>query len=177
MFLWFAMLYNSFVMIYIRRYLNHLEQITIMKNDHFYQKIKYFPLVLTLWWTFPTIHRIYQMVYETDVFFLGAIHVFCESSYGFANMILYAMNPRIKHLISERIKQIFKRKNKEKNNEKIQEKNNEKNQEKNKEKNQEKSKEKNKEKNNEKNQVKNKDSQNDTTINCTQDDLIKPLIS
>ena len=112
LFLWFAMIYNSFVMFYIRRTLKKLKDMNLMNNEHFYEKIKFFPLVLIIWWIVPSIHRLYMMVYREDIFILAAIHVFCESSYGFANMMLYALNPKVKKIIEKKIRGLFSKEEK-----------------------------------------------------------------
>ena len=97
------MVYNSFLMFCIHKKLKRLK---VLNNHTFYDKIKYFPLVLTIWWTIPTIHRLYQMIYGKDNFLLAAIHVFCESSYGFVNMILYALNPKVRSIIRNKFRSL-----------------------------------------------------------------------
>ena len=97
-------------MINIRRTLRRLEDMNIMADEHFYQKIKYFPIVLIIWWFVPSVHRLYTMIFGEEIFILAVIHVFCESSYGFVNMLLYALNPKVKRIIVKKIKNMFRKK-------------------------------------------------------------------
>lgn len=106
-FLWFAMFYNSVGIFKIHQSLIKLEEAKIVEKNSFYEKIKYFPCMLIIWWIFPTIHRIYQMSTGEDSFFLASMHVFCESSYGCINFLLYAMNPRVRASLVENIRRIL----------------------------------------------------------------------
>jgi len=103
-FLWLSTLYSSFVTIYIRKQLKLLPMLDV---SSFYSKIKYFPILLIIWWSPPTIDRIIQMAGTEEIFFFDVLHIFCESSYGFCNMMLYAMNPRVKNIIMNKIRRIF----------------------------------------------------------------------
>lgn len=108
-FLWFAMIYNSIVMFKITQSLKKFQGIDTMDNLAFINKIKYFPIFLIIWWIGPTIHRIYQMVSGEDLFFMAVLHVFCESSYGCVNTLLYAINPRIREIILQKFKKNYKK--------------------------------------------------------------------
>lgn len=68
---------------------------------------------MIMWWSVPSIHRIYQFVFQDDNLILAAIHVFCESSYGFANMMLYALNPRVKSYLKAKWRSMFQQKREE----------------------------------------------------------------
>lgn len=103
------MIYNSIVMFKITAALKKFQGIETMENLAFINKIKYFPIVLIIWWIGPTIHRIYQMVSGEDLFLMAVLHVFCESSYGCVNTLLYAINPRIKEIILHKLKKNHKK--------------------------------------------------------------------
>lgn len=68
--------------------------------------------MLTIWWTPPSINRILQMIGARDdgyAFVFDVLHIFCESSYGFCNMLMYALNPKVKKIIMEKVKKIFEK--------------------------------------------------------------------
>ena len=98
-FCWLAILYNIAVTLYIRRHLQHLR---MLKVDAFYERIKYFPIMLTIFWTFPSVNRILQMA-GRKAFIPEVLHIIFESSYGFCNMMLYAMNPAVKSIIKAKV--------------------------------------------------------------------------
>lgn len=103
-FCWGTFLYNSVVTLYIRKTLSKYPMLNI---NTFYDKIKYFPFVLILWWIFPSVNRILQMT-GNKIFAIEVLHIAFESSYGFCNMIVYGLNPTVKAIIVEIFRKIKK---------------------------------------------------------------------
>lgn len=96
------MAYNVGLMVYIGRSLRQMRRKKLVENIDFYNKIKYFPMILIAWWSFPSIHRLYQIISGKDSLVLGVFHIFFESSYGFVNMIVYALNPKVRGILREK---------------------------------------------------------------------------
>lgn len=59
-------------------------------------------MILIAWWSVPSIHRLYQIISGKDSEVLGSFHIFFESSYGFVNMIVYALNPKVRKILKQR---------------------------------------------------------------------------
>ena len=102
-FLWLSALYNLFVIFYIR---SSLKKLPMLDVESLYAKIKYYPIMMAILWTPPSINRILQMT-GNDIFMFQVLHICCECSYGFCNMMLYAINPRVKKIILNKIRKIF----------------------------------------------------------------------
>lgn len=98
------MIYNSIIMFKIIKALKRVQEIDSIENLAFINKIKYFPILLIIWWIEPTIHRIYQMISGEDLFFMEVIHILFECTYGCVNTLLYAINPRIKEIILKKFR-------------------------------------------------------------------------
>jgi len=99
-FLWLMIFYNIVMALYLRR---KLKSLTMLNVNNFYEKIKYFPIMLAIWWLSPSIHRILQML-DQNSFFVDAMHIAFKSSYGLANMLLYAFNPNVKTIILKKLR-------------------------------------------------------------------------
>lgn len=86
----------------------------MLNINAFYDKIKYFPFVLILWWIIPSVNRIFQMSGK-KIFILEVIHIAFESSYGFCNMMVYGLNPTVKAIIIEIFAKGFRKTKKKEN--------------------------------------------------------------
>lgn len=106
-FLWASQLYISFVTLYMRR---QLKKLKILEVEMFYNKIKYFPIAMMIWWTPASIDRILQMIGTENLFAFDVIHIMFESSYGMCNMFIYALSPKVRTLIRRRMCKWFLKK-------------------------------------------------------------------
>lgn len=91
----------------IRKSIIKLQEANLVEKNSFYEKIKYFPFFLVVWWICPMIHRIYQLIVGEESFILAVIHIFFESSYGCINMLVYAMNPKVRIIIIKKFRIFF----------------------------------------------------------------------
>ena len=94
-------------MLYVYRYLKKLQNFNIIKQTSLFNKLRLYPIIFAILWTFPTINRISGILFDYQANWAQVMHIVCVSLFGVINMLLYAVNPKVKKVIKELIKRIF----------------------------------------------------------------------
>ena len=97
-------------MLYVYRYLKKLQTIDVLKQNSFFQKLKLYPIILTIIWVFPTFNRFSSLILGYRAEWTHIMHIFFESLIGFINMILYALTPKVKAIIKDKFQKLYKKK-------------------------------------------------------------------
>ena len=106
----FVLLFNACGMLYAYRYLKKLETIGVLKQQSFFNKLRLYPIIFTIIWLFPTFNRYSTLIVGYQAEWTHIMHSFFESVIGFVNMILYALNPKVKAIIKQKLKALYKKK-------------------------------------------------------------------
>jgi hypothetical protein len=106
--LWIAFIINAYCIYKVIKYANSLG--LMGDNKDMFNRLKYYPLILILSWSWGTINRIYQF-FGDDVVWLACLHIFFGGLQGFLNSLAYGGTSSVRYLIREKILgRCFKRK-------------------------------------------------------------------
>ena len=101
LYLWFAMVYNSVLIVLVFNYYRNLENMMLLSHyDRHLKKIIWFPIAMICCWILPSLYRIFQMCnYES--FWVSWLHAICEGGNGFINTLIYALNRKFRDEVRE----------------------------------------------------------------------------
>ena len=98
--LWIAISFNIYayvkVVSFIKKYISTTLEI------RFIHRLKYYPIVLVLCWTFATINRVYN-IFGKEVTVLTFLHVTFGGIQGLLNAIVYGANDQVKQIWKEKL--------------------------------------------------------------------------
>ena len=114
LFVWLAVLYNSYNYIKIFRIIRARTTHSNSKFDIYLNKLKYLPLAFILIWTFATMDRVLN-AYGDSPFIISAMHAMLESCNGFLNTLFYALNENVREEIKNIYFNVFLRRKARKN--------------------------------------------------------------
>lgn len=84
-----------------------LQKMNIVKKTSLFYKLRFYPLILTILWIFPTFNRFsYEIGHYTSNWTHFA-HIACESLVGVTNMIYYALTPKVRAILKKKYCFIF----------------------------------------------------------------------
>ena len=98
--LWIALSFNIYAYVrvvdFVKKYISTTLEV------RFVHRLKYYPMVLVICWTFPTINRIYNL-FGDEVRALTYLHVIFGGLQGFMNALVYGGNDQVKQVWKEKI--------------------------------------------------------------------------
>jgi len=98
--LWIALSFNIYaylrVIAFIKKYISTTLEV------RFVHRLKYYPMVLVICWTFPTINRIYN-IFGEEVKALTYLHVIFGGLQGFLNALVYGANDQVRQAWREKL--------------------------------------------------------------------------
>jgi len=62
-------------------------------------KLKWYPLILVLCFSFATVNRFINFFYTSTIYILLILHIIGSGLYGFANALVYGFNGNIKGIL------------------------------------------------------------------------------
>jgi hypothetical protein len=94
--LWAAVAYNTYVYVSVYKKLS----LAAGKSNKMINRIKFYPLVLVVCWTFATIDTLVEtFTGGAFILWLQGLHIFFSTSQGAANAIVYGLTPAVqKHI-------------------------------------------------------------------------------
>jgi len=98
--LWIAIGFNIYAYIKVVRFIKKYISTTL--EIRFIHRLKYYPIVLVICWTFATVNRIYN-IFGKEILALTFLHVTLGGLQGLLNAFIYGTNDQVKQVWKERI--------------------------------------------------------------------------
>lgn len=100
-FILFVMIFNCCGIFYIYRYLKRLQNFNIIKSVSLFNKLRLYPIILTILWSFPIFNRFSAWIFGYNSRWTSVMHISSVGFIGFVNMVLYSMNPKVKKVLKD----------------------------------------------------------------------------
>jgi hypothetical protein len=108
-----VIIFNAGGMMFILRYLKKLQKMNLVKKTTLFYKLRFYPIVLTILWIFPTFNRFSSEIANYQNNWTHCAHIGCESLVGVTNMVYYALTPKVQTILKNKFKSVFHKKEKE----------------------------------------------------------------
>ena len=96
------MIYNFGGIMFVYNFLKKLERIDTVHKNSLFNKLKFYPIVLTLLWIFPIFNRMSYEIFHYKNNWTSFAHIACESFVGITNMVFYAFSPKVKVILKNK---------------------------------------------------------------------------
>jgi len=106
----FVILFNAGGSMFIYRYLRKLEKMNLVKKSSLFYKLRFYPIILTILWIFPTFNRFSSQIANYHNNWTYFAHILCESLMGVTNMLYYAFTPQVQKILKNKYREIFQKK-------------------------------------------------------------------
>ena len=87
---------------FVYNFLKKLERIDTVHKNSLFNKLKFYPIVLTLLWIFPIFNRMSYEIFHYKNNWTSFAHIACESFVGITNMVFYAFSPKVKVILKNK---------------------------------------------------------------------------
>jgi len=98
--LWIAIGFNIYAYVKVVRFIKKYISTTL--EIRFIHRLKYYPIVLVICWTFATVNRIYN-IFGKEILALTFLHVTLGGLQGLLNAFIYGTNDQVKQVWKEKI--------------------------------------------------------------------------